>query len=56
MSWQIRAEFHELVASREYRKRFDPGYLGLIKNPSLRKRLLYGLYATGLQQFGGVRL
>ena len=49
---RIRVEFHELVASREYRRRFATGYLGLIKNPGLRKRLCYGIYAMALQQFG----
>lgn len=51
---RIRAEFHELVASWEYRKRFDTGYMGLLKSASMRKRLLYGFYATALQQFGGI--
>ena len=50
----VRTEFHELVASREYRKRFDPGYIGIFKSPALRKRLAYGFYATALQQFGGI--
>ncbi|KAF2460839.1 MFS sugar transporter-like protein [Lineolata rhizophorae] len=53
-SEHVQAEFHEIVASYEYRRRFDPGYMGLIKNPALRKRLCYGLYATGLQQVGGI--
>lgn len=47
---RIRAEFHELVASHEFRRRYDPGYIGLFKNPSMRKRLAYGFYAAGLQQ------
>lgn len=46
----VRAEFHELVASREYRRRYDPGYVGLFKNKAMRKRLLLGFYAAGLQQ------
>jgi len=46
----IRSEFHELVASREYRRRYDPGYIGLFKDKAMRKRLLYGFYAAGLQQ------
>lgn len=50
----VRTEFHELVASHEFRKKFDPGYLGIIKQPALRKRLLYGFYAMALQQFGGI--
>jgi Sugar (and other) transporter len=50
----VRVEFHELVASYEYRKRFDPGYIGLIKNRSMWKRLAYGVYAMALQQFGGI--
>lgn len=50
----VRTEFHELVASREFRRRFDPGYLGILKSPALRKRLCYGVYAMALQQFGGI--
>lgn len=51
---RIRAEFHEMVASYEYRKRYEPGYMGLLKNKAMRKRLCYGFYATALQQFGGI--
>lgn len=51
---RVRQEFHELVASFEYRKRFDTGYKAIFLNKSMRKRLLYGLYATALQQFGGI--
>ncbi|KAK9454029.1 general substrate transporter [Dipodascopsis uninucleata] len=52
---RIQAEFHELYASYKYRKEHAvPGYLGILKSPALRKRLLYGLYATGLQQVGGI--
>ena len=51
---RIRTEFHELVASREFRKNHVSGYMGILKDNSMRKRLLYGLYATGLQQFGGI--
>lgn len=43
-----------MVASYEYRKRYDTGYMGLIKNAAMRKRLLYGFYAMALQQFGGI--
>lgn len=50
----VRAEFHELVASYEYRKRYEPGYLGLLKTAAMRKRLAYGFYAMALQQFGGI--
>lgn len=50
----IQREFHELVASREFRKRYEPGYLGIIRSPGLRKRLLYGFYATALQQVGSL--
>lgn len=50
----VRTEFHELVASYEYRKKYEPGYLGLFKSKALRKRLLYGFYAMALQQFGGI--
>jgi len=49
----VRVEFHELVASFEFRKKFEPGYLGLLKTPALRKRLCYGFYAMALQQIGG---
>lgn len=51
---RIRAEFHELVASHEFRKQFTPGYLGLLKDKAMRKRLLYGFYAMALQQAGGI--
>lgn len=47
---RIRREFHELVASYEFRRRYDTGYIGLLKNKSMRKRLLYGIYAASLQQ------
>lgn len=47
-------QFHEMVASYEFRKRYDTGYLGLIKSAAMRKRLLYGIYAMALQQFGGI--
>lgn len=50
----VRTEFHEMVASYEFRKRYDPGYLGLFKTSAMRKRLCYGFYATALQQFGGI--
>lgn len=43
-----------MVASYEFRKRYDTGYLGLIKSAAMRKRLLYGIYAMALQQFGGI--
>lgn len=39
---RIRIEFHELVSSHEYRKKFNTGYMGLITNPAMRKRLCYG--------------
>jgi hypothetical protein len=53
-SEHVRTEFHELVAARESRRRFDTGYSGLFKSAGMRKRLLYGLYATALQQAGGI--
>jgi len=43
-----------MVASYEFRKRYEPGYLGLLKNAAMRKRLAYGFYAMALQQFGGI--
>lgn len=52
----IRKEFHELVASREYRRRYDPGYIGLFKDKTMRKRLLYGFYAAGLQQVSATQI
>lgn len=51
---RIRSEFHEMVASYEFRKRYEPGYLGLLKSKAMRKRLAYGFYATALQQVGGI--
>jgi MFS family permease len=51
---RIRNEFHEMVASFEFQKRYEPGYRGIFKSPSLRKRLAYGIYATSLQQIGGI--
>ncbi len=50
---RIRVEFHEMVASYEFRKRYDTGYLGLFKSKAMLKRLCYGFYAMSLQQFGG---
>ncbi|GAB7354274.1 hypothetical protein MBLNU459_g4802t1 [Dothideomycetes sp. NU459] len=51
---KVQAEFHELVASQEFRKRYTAGYLGIFKSPALRKRLCYGFYAMALQQVGGI--
>lgn len=51
---RIQAEFHEMIASWEYRKKFDTGYMAILRSPGMRKRLLYGFYATALQQFGGI--
>ncbi|KAK6079560.1 ascus development protein [Seiridium cupressi] len=53
-SEHVRNEFHELVAAKEARSRFDSGFKGLFKTSGMRKRLLYGLYATALQQAGGI--
>jgi MFS family permease len=50
----VRQEFHEMVSSYQFRQRFEPGYKGIFTTPALRKRLAYGLYATALQQFGGI--
>ncbi|KAH6681842.1 MFS sugar transporter-like protein [Halenospora varia] len=50
----VRLEFHELVSSREYRKRYKGGYIGLFASAGMRKRLAYGVYAMALQQFGGI--
>lgn len=46
---QVRSEFHELVTSYEYRKRFKTGYAAIFSSKGMRKRLFYGLYATALQ-------
>lgn len=51
---EIQLEMHELVASHEFRKRYTAGYMGLIKSKAMRKRLMYGIYAMALQQFGGI--
>ncbi|KAI9148297.1 putative quinate permease [Paramyrothecium foliicola] len=53
-SEHVRVEFHELLAAQKARSRFDTGYKGLFKSAGMRKRLLYGLYATALQQAGGI--
>ncbi|TVY92715.1 MFS glucose transporter [Lachnellula willkommii] len=50
----VRLEFHELVSSHAYRKRFKTGYIGLLSSAGMRKRLAYGVYAMALQQFGGI--
>ncbi|KAK3684590.1 hypothetical protein LTR37_020121 [Vermiconidia calcicola] len=51
---RVRTEFHEMVASWEYRQRYQTGYLGLFKSKAMLKRLGYGFYAMALQQFGGI--
>ncbi|PVH86924.1 MFS sugar transporter-like protein [Cadophora sp. DSE1049] len=51
---RVRIEFHELVSSHEYRKKFKTGYMGILSSAGMRKRLAYGVYAMGLQQFGGI--
>lgn len=53
-SEHVRIEFHELIAAKEARRRFDTGFIGLFKSAGMRKRLLYGLYSTALQQAGGI--
>jgi sugar porter (SP) family MFS transporter len=53
-SEHVQTEFHELVAAHQARSHFDTGYKGLFKSKGMRKRLLYGLYATALQQAGGI--
>lgn len=50
----VQQEYHELVASYAYRRQFPSGYTRLLTSPALRKRLVYGLYATALQQAGGI--
>ncbi|KAF7563941.1 hypothetical protein G7046_g196 [Stylonectria norvegica] len=53
-SEHVREEYHELLASYEYRKKFKSGYARIFSSSALRKRLAYGLYATALQQAGGI--
>ena len=53
-SERVQSEYHELVAAHQARARLDTGYKGLFKSKAMRKRLLYGLYATALQQAGGI--
>lgn len=53
-SEHVQQELHELMASHEYRKHFKTGYAAIFSSPGMRKRLLYGLYATALQQAGGI--
>ncbi|KEZ45610.1 hypothetical protein SAPIO_CDS1964 [Scedosporium apiospermum] len=53
-SEHVQQEFHELVASHEYRKRFKTGYRAIFSSKGMRKRLAYGLFATALQQAGGI--
>lgn len=50
----VLAEFHELIAAQQARASCDTGYNGLFRSKGMRKRLLYGLYATALQQAGGI--
>ncbi|KAB8542080.1 hypothetical protein FH972_025543 [Carpinus fangiana] len=50
----VQLEMHELVASRQFRMRYATGYMGLLTDKAMRKRLLYGTYAMALQQFGGI--
>lgn len=50
----VLAEYHELVAAQKARARYDTGYKGIFKSKGMRKRLMYGLYATALQQAGGI--
>ncbi|KAK1239823.1 hypothetical protein MKX08_007265 [Trichoderma sp. CBMAI-0020] len=50
----VQEEYHELMASYLYRQRFQSGYIRIFTSAALRKRLLYGFYATALQQAGGI--
>ncbi|EHK46854.1 hypothetical protein TRIATDRAFT_291161 [Trichoderma atroviride IMI 206040] len=50
----VQEEYHELMASYLYRQRFKSGYIRIFTSAALRKRLLYGFYATALQQAGGI--
>ncbi|KAJ4335810.1 hypothetical protein N0V95_008804, partial [Ascochyta clinopodiicola] len=50
----VLAEYHELVAAQQARARFSAGYKGIFRSKGMRKRLMYGLYVTALQQAGGI--
>lgn len=50
----VRVEFREMRASYEFRKHHEPGFLALIKDRSMWKRLCYGFYVMALQQVGGI--
>lgn len=50
----VQEEYHELMASYLYRQHFKSGYIRIFTSAALRKRLLYGFYATALQQAGGI--
>lgn len=43
-----------MEASHEHHRHHAPGFLSLLQQKSLRKRLCYGFYAMSLQQFGGI--
>lgn len=53
-SEHVQEEYHELMTAHLYRKRFSSGYTRLFSSAAMRKRLLYGFYATALQQAGGI--
>jgi hypothetical protein len=44
----VSLEFHELVASHEYHKRFKARYRGLLSSAGMRNRFGYGVYAMDL--------
>ncbi|KAI5306039.1 hypothetical protein KEM56_002462 [Ascosphaera pollenicola] len=50
----VQEEWQEMLASWNIRRENPTGYMGIFKSPALRKRLLYGFFATSLQQAGGI--
>lgn len=51
---RVQTEFHETVAYYECCKRYEPGYLGLIRSKPMLKRLCYHSYSMALQKVGGI--
>ncbi|KAI5300058.1 hypothetical protein KEM55_000261 [Ascosphaera atra] len=50
----VQQEWQEMLASWHFRRANPSGYIGIFKSAALRKRLLYGFFATSLQQAGGI--
>ncbi|KAI6840468.1 hypothetical protein KC342_g2875 [Hortaea werneckii] len=51
---RVQTKWQEILTAYEFRRRYEPGYLGIFKNKAMLKRLGYGFYAAALQQFGGI--